>query len=37
MLNIDFLKKGLGLISPPHFVDDVSRKIFVMLLIDNIS
>ena len=26
-----FLKKGLGLVSPPYFVDDFSRKIFLML------
>ena len=26
-----FLEKGLGLASPPHFVNDYSRKIFPML------
>ena len=26
-----FLKKGVGLVSPPYFVDDFSRKIFLML------
>ena len=26
-----FLKKGLGLVSPPYFVDDFSRKVFLML------
>ena len=31
MLNFDFLEKGLGIVSPPHFVYDVSRKIFLML------
>ena len=28
MLNFNFPEKGLGLVSPPHFVDDFSRKIF---------
>ena len=29
MLNFDFSKKGLGLVSPPHFVHDFfSRKVF---------
>ena len=31
MLNFDFLEKGLGIICPPHFVYDFSRKIFLML------
>ena len=31
MLNFDFLQKGLGLVSPPHFRYDFSRKIFLML------
>ena len=31
MLNFDFSMKGLGLVSPIHFVNDFSRKIFVML------
>ena len=31
MLNFDFLEKGLGLVSPPHFVYDFSRNIFFML------
>ena len=31
MLNFDFLEKGLGLVSPPHVVYDISRKIFRML------
>ena len=30
MLNFD-LKKGLGLVSTPHFVYDFSRKMFLML------
>ena len=30
-LNFDFLKKGLGLVSPIYFVYDFSRKIFLML------
>ena len=29
MLNFDFLEKGLGIISPPYFVYDFSRKIFL--------
>ena len=31
MLNFDFLEMSLGLVSPPHFVYDFSRKIFLML------
>ena len=31
MLNFDFLEKGLGIVSPPHFVYDISRKTFLML------
>ena len=31
MLNFDFLEKGLGIVSRPHFVHDFSRKIFLML------
>ena len=31
MFNFDFLKKGLGIVSPPHFVHDFSRKRFLML------
>ena len=31
MLNFDFLEKGLGIVSPPHFVYDFSRKMFFML------
>ena len=31
VLNFDFLKEGLGIVSPPHFVYDFSRKIFLML------
>ena len=30
MLNFDFLDKGLGIVSPGHFVYDFSRKIFLM-------
>ena len=32
MLNFDFSKKGLGIVSLPHFEFDFSRKVFVMLL-----
>ena len=31
MFNFNFPEKGLALVSPPHFVDDFSRKMFVML------
>ena len=31
MLNFDFLEKGLGIVSLPHFVYNFSRKIFLML------
>ena len=27
MLNFYFLEKGLGIVSPPHFVCDFSRKV----------
>ena len=26
----DFLEKGLAIVSPPHFVHDFSRNIFLM-------
>ena len=29
MLNFDFLGKGLGIVSPPHFKYDFSRKLFI--------
>ena len=32
MLNFSFPEKGLGLVSPPHFVYDFSRKIFLEIL-----
>ena len=28
MLNFDFLEKGLGIVSPPYFEHDFSRKLF---------
>ena len=31
MLNFDILEEGLGIVSPPHFVYDFSRKMFFML------
>ena len=31
ILNFDFLKKGLGIVSPQHFVYDFSTKVFPML------
>ena len=35
MLNFDFLKKDLWIVSPPHFVYDFSRKKFFMLYFIN--
>ena len=29
MLNFNFSEKGPGIVSPPHFVYDFSRKIFL--------
>ena len=39
MLNFDFLKRGLGIVSPPYFVNDFSRKMFssYVLSADQIS
>ena len=31
MLNFDFLEKGLGIVSLPHFKYDFSRKVFHIL------
>ena len=31
MLNFDFLDKGLGIVSPAHFMNDFSTKMFFML------
>ena len=31
MLNFDFLEKGLGIISPAHFVYGFLRNFFLML------
>ena len=31
MLKFDFLEKGVGIVSPPHFVYNFSRKMFIML------
>ena len=31
MLNFDILDKGLGIVSPGHFVYDFSKKMFLML------
>ena len=31
MLNFDFLDKGLGIVSPAHFVYDFSTKLFLIL------
>ena len=31
MLNFDFLEKGLGIVSAPHFVYVFLRKMFLML------
>ena len=35
MLNFNFPEKGLGLGSPPHFLYDFSRKMFLMLYSSN--
>ena len=35
MLNFDFLEKGLGIVSPSHFVYDFSRKMFLELYSTN--
>ena len=31
ILNFDFLKKGLRIVSPPHFAYDFSTEVFAML------
>ena len=31
MLNFDFLDKGLGIVSPPHFVNDFSTKMYLSI------
>ena len=31
MLNVDFLDKGLGIVSPAHFVYVFSTEMFLML------
>ena len=31
MLNFDFLKQGLGIVSPAHFLNDFSRKMLLVL------
>ena len=31
MLDFDFLEKGLGILSPPHFGYDFSRNVFLLL------
>ena len=31
MLNLNFLEKGLELVSPMYFISDLSRKMFFML------
>ena len=33
MLNFDFLEKGLGIVSPPHFLYDFSRKNLMFLML----
>ena len=34
MLNFDFLGKGLGIISPTHFMYDFSRKMSIHILVN---
>ena len=36
MLNFDFLDKGLGILSPVHFVYDFLTKVFLMLYFINL-
>ena len=31
MLNFDFYEKGMGIVSPSHFVYDLSKKLFLIL------
>ena len=31
MLNLGFLEKGLRIVSPPHFVNDFSREVFLLV------
>ena len=35
MLNFDFLEKGMGIVSPPNFVYDFPKEIFLMLYFIN--
>ena len=35
MLNFDFLEKGLGIVSAPHFLYDFLRKMFLTLYSTN--
>ena len=37
MLNFDFLEKSLGMVSLTYFVNEFSRKTFLMLYSDQIS
>ena len=37
MLNFDFLEKSLGIVSPPHFAYNFSRKMLYYILTDQIS
>ena len=37
MLNFDFLDKGLGIVSPAHFVYDFSTEMFLMLYSINLT
>ena len=37
MLNFDFLKKSLEIVSPPHFVYNFSRKMFLKLYFSNLA
>ena len=31
ILNFDFIENGLGVVSPPHFVYDISTKMFLVI------
>ena len=35
MPNFEYLEKGLGIVSPTHFVYDFSKKMFLMLYSNN--
>ena len=36
MLNFDFLEKSLGIVSPPHFAYNFSRKMFAFYVLTDL-